>query len=654
MTDRKERGAALRLISFSIIAGFLLGGADVILSALFSSLTVNEVLFVKFGTLNLSLSSYKFIFLLITGAMIGLFEVIASRISGKLGLRPGEKTLFVVSAVGIAGVWVAQIVLQKNNESYKVPFLVVLAIALISAFLIISALFSYFIRRTLKRNLTERAFFVGLIIFFVSLLSLSLFSTTYFSFRFNRDKTENKLPNILLIVMDTVRADALSCYNHQTKATPNLDSISKEGWLFSRAISPAPWTLPAHASLFTGLYPSQHGAVWDNRYLDDEFFTLAEYLGKAGYHTVGFSENPFVSRGNGFAQGFREFYEMYKYPKKALFDRLANKTRKVLLNSKETREFTEDTTESFKLWVTKDYGAKNPKPFFAFLNLMPAHLPNYPRPEFRTVSPSSADLEKIEPVNLMPEKFYLPRYQLNDGQLETMRLLYEGDIAYLDSKIGEIVRFLKEYKILDHTITIITSDHGENFGDHGLIEHQFCLYNSLLHVPLIIRYPKTFLPGAIKPEMVSTIFLFRTLADLTGLPAERELIQLDKGSLLEEKADSPVYAEHENFIHMIESVLEKDAPKDFNFDRFNRHWKCIYGNDFKLIWDSNGQMELYRMAEDWEEETDLFDDMPQIGRDLFGLLDGWQTSLWRMPFEKRSRKIDKAAEEALRTLGYIK
>ena len=387
---------------------------------------------------------------------------------------------------------------------------------------------------------------------------------------------------------------------------------------------------------------------------DDEFFTLAEYLGKAGYQTVGYSENPFVSRGNGLAQGFREFYEMYTYPKRSLLDRLASKTRKTLLNYRETREFAEDTTDSFKLWILKNYGAKNPKPFFAFLNLMPAHLPNYPRPELRTGSPSSADLEKIEPVNLMPEKFYLPRYRLSDGQLDIMRLLYEGDIAYLDSKIGEIFRFLKEHKVLDDTIIVITSDHGENFGDHDLIEHQFCLYNSLLHVPLIIRYPKIFLPGAVKQEMVSTIFLFRTLADLIEVPADKDLAQLDKRSLLDEKANDPLYAEHENFINMIESVLAKEAPEGFNFDRFNRHWKCIYNDDFKLIWSSNGQMELYRIAEDWEEEKNLIEDSPQIGRDLLGLLDGWQTSLWRMPFEKRSRKIDKAAEEALRTLGYIK
>jgi arylsulfatase A-like enzyme len=264
-------------------------------------------------------------------------------------------------------------------------------------------------------------------------------------------------------------------------------------------------------------------------------------------------------------------------------------------------------------------------------------------------------LERIEPVNIVPERFYLPEYALSEQELESMYSLYIGDIAYLDFQLGGLFEFMRRIGVMNDTVVIVTSDHGENFGEYGLIEHTLGLYNSLLHVPLIIRYPREFLPGKKNDNLVSTSFLYQTIRDLLGETITGESAHIEKRSLLSPASQTgPIYAEYENMIAMFRNVLEEEAPKDFNFARFDKFLKCIYSGDQKLIWSSDMKHELYDMAQDWGEMNLIGENEMVQGQDLFTTLREWLQSLWKPKYQSQTKTLDKKTEEALKSLGYIK
>ncbi len=236
----------------------------------------------------------------------------------------------------------------------------------------------------------------------------------------------------------------------------------------------------------------------DNTRLRDEFVTLAERLTESGYASAGFSENPFVGIANGFAQGFDEFHETWRRP---LLERAVIKALRAL-GRRYDLQYAPRTTSLLSGWL--ETRRSDRRPFFAFVNLMAAHLPRYPRSGYSSTKWSDDVLERIEPVNIVPERFYLPQYQLSPIELRVMAEMYEAEISYLDDHVGHIIAFLDKQGTLDNTIVILTSDHGENFGEHGFIEHQFCLYNTLIHIPLIIRFPQDIEPAVVH-EMVRTL-----------------------------------------------------------------------------------------------------------------------------------------------------
>jgi arylsulfatase A-like enzyme len=654
MEGKTRKLSIARGLGESAAVGFFLGMTDGTLLLFLSIFSFEEVFLLRSGPLNISLSGNMLLLLIVSCAAAGVFNTVLLKTAGRLLPARIKPTAADLSVIELAILLMLLRVWTLDNATQKIQY----SGALLAVILVFSLL------RRLIRKWTPRRFFsqpwigrsVAVILIFLLALILAFPSLlgSYLQSRLPKVGVQTDRPNILLIVMDTVRADSLSCYNPEIKNTPNIQKIAGEGCLYQKAISPSPWTLPSHASIFTGLYPSQHGAVWDNRFLDGVFLTMAEYLSGIDYQTVGFVENPFVGRNMGLAQGFREYYEMYTYPRRAVLPRLIDRTRAKLSDFRETREYTRDSISGFKTWLVRKQRPGNSRPFFAFLNLMSAHLPNYPRPRFTSIRPSSHELRRIEPVNLIPERFYLPQHRLSDDQLEIMRLLYDSDVSYLDTGLGKLFDFLRKTGILDNTILILTSDHGENFGDHRLIEHQFCLYNSLLHVPLIIRYPRAIRPGSKSEDLVSTIFLFQTLIDWTGAPEQREFQPIEKRSLAKPNSDQRVYAEHENFIRMIKNILQVEAPPDFNFQPFDKSWKCIYDSEFKLIRSSDGNSELYRLSEDWGEKNNLIGLRGEMAELLLQTLESWQESLWRMPLEKRVRKVDKTTEEALKSLGYIR
>ena len=438
-------------------------------------------------------------------------------------------------------------------------------------------------------------------------------------------------PNILWIVLDTVRADHLSSYGYFRKTTPNIDRIASEGALFENAISAAPWTLPSHASMFTGLYPSRHRADAEHLFLADEFDTIAEILHRHGYKTFGYSNNPFVSAKTNLNQGF----DVFEYSE---WGRRHDLNSYLMMN---------DMARNFKILVgTGDKGARetNKKvmewirschdsgpPFFIFINYIDAHLPyNPPRSyaDFYLLDKAEA-LVKAKKVNKDPYAYLSEKVQMSPEDFEILRSLYDGEISYLDSSINQLVDLLSRLRILDKTMLIITSDHGENIGDHHLMDHLFCLYDTLLHVPLIIRYPKVFKPRSRIQEQVQTTDIVPTILNILGIDWN-EAGKIDGHSLVPsvgkaQQQDSEFSISEDTYFPLILSILN---GKNYEFDAsiYTRRLRSVRTKQFKYIWASDGRDELYNLQIDPGEENNLIKSQPGKAKELKTILMGYSDS----------------------------
>ena len=282
-----------------------------------------------------------------------------------------------------------------------------------------------------------------------------------------------KPPNVLLVVLDTARADAVSRSVGPDSPTPTFARLAQSGVTYSNARSTAPWTLPSHASLFTGLYPSRHGAHHEHLQLDQERVTLAEILSST-HETAGFTENPQITIARGFAQGFGTYDETW---------RARSGIQQVM-----------PTVSRVVEWLGR---RDSDRPFFLFVNLMSPHLPYFP-PEgsekrFLPAGTPADQVMRLRFVNEREARLYIMgKLPLGPGDFAVLRALYQAEVAHADAQLGQIIAALEASGSLDRTLVIVVSDHGENLGEHGLMEHQLCIYETLLHVPMLLRLPGKF------------------------------------------------------------------------------------------------------------------------------------------------------------------
>jgi arylsulfatase A-like enzyme len=320
-------------------------------------------------------------------------------------------------------------------------------------------------------------------------------------------------PNVLLLILDTVRAASLGLYGYPRATTPEIERLAAMGVTFDRAIVGAPWTLPSHASMFTGLPPHQLSADFD-RALDGAAPTLAEVLQRRGYATGGFVANPtYASRASGLNRGFATYRDhavsLPELVDNAFWPRqVVGRWRRAMgEHGRLVRKIAADVNREALDWVPTDG-----RPFFAFLNYFDAHEPYETTPPFDRVF--SAD----------PPKFWLAtgwRSRQDPGELEEVRNAYDSNIAYIDHQIGALLRDLEARGLMDNTIVIITSDHGEHLGEHGgLMAHANSLYLPLLQVPLVIVYPPGVPAGRRITEPAALQNLAATVLDLVNVPAE--------------------------------------------------------------------------------------------------------------------------------------
>jgi arylsulfatase A-like enzyme len=329
-------------------------------------------------------------------------------------------------------------------------------------------------------------------------------------------------PNVLFITLDTVRAQSTSLHGHERATTPELDRWAGRGVWFRHAISPAPWTLPAHAALFTGYYPHELSAGWGTP-LGPDCPTLAEALRGRGYRTAGFVANHYyTTRETGLARGFLHF-EDHKWRSGDCVN-YCGLTRHLLGNDVTRRQLdfydlfgrkrAEDLNRDFLAWLG---GQDKGRPFFAFLNYFDAHGPYLPPAPFDTrFGPPLTGEEK----RVISKWGLLVKEGLDPGVVETAERAYDGSLAYLDHHVGRLLAELDRRGILDDTLVVITADHGEHFGEHGLFVHGNSLYHQLVHVPLVLIFPRRIAGGGCVAQPVSLRDLPATVMDLVGLGEE--------------------------------------------------------------------------------------------------------------------------------------
>ncbi len=321
-------------------------------------------------------------------------------------------------------------------------------------------------------------------------------------------------PNILIIVVDTLRADHLSIYGYKRATSPNLERIAANAVLFEHAIAPSSWTLPSHASLLTGLYPHQHGVQTGEDVLDGRYPTLPAVLQARGYRTGAFSGNTFwFSRPFGFGRGFMHFEDFF-----ASFSDMWSRTiygreffqkvaQRLGYEDYPGRLRAADINEHALRWINRD----RQHPFFAFLNYFDVHDPYLPPQPYRS------RFSKVQnPGGLINEALHgWPK--LTPQQLESEISAYDGAVAYVDVQISKLLDELRSKGLAESTIVIISSDHGEAFDEHGELGHRKDLYRESIEVPLIISWPGHLPAGTQVSYPVSNAWIPATLMELLGV-----------------------------------------------------------------------------------------------------------------------------------------
>lgn len=315
---------------------------------------------------------------------------------------------------------------------------------------------------------------------------------------------------VFLITIDSLRADTLSCYGSTKVQTKNIDSLASDGVVFSTAISASSWTLPSVASIMTGVSPAVHGATaWQKR-LPDDFKTLAEYFKDAGYHTVAVGQNPVLDAARNVSQGFDEYQWIStetRHPGVSLGRGILGLFHKHVL---------EPTTEQITRMAIARLGLAAQGPTFYWIHYYDPHMPYTPPARYMDEAGSGksygSEFDDIERVRM-------GRFATNQPERDWIKSLYEGEVRFVDDEIGRLLSAIKEMGLYERAAIVLSSDHGEEFWDHGGFEHGHSMHQELLRVPLIIKRSGPASAGRVDAT-VGTEGLTPTILELAGLPCD--------------------------------------------------------------------------------------------------------------------------------------
>ena len=396
--------------------------------------------------------------------------------------------------------------------------------------------------------------------------------------------------NVLLITLDTTRADRLGPYGSTSTRTPNLDRLAREGVVFEDTWSVAPLTLPAHASLFTGLLPPRHGVRENAGFvLASSHVTLAEQLASEGFVTAGFAASVVLDESSGIAQGFETYVGGFR-------SHAGASPAGVRLR----RPADVVVGQAMSWWLER-----RPSRFFAWVHFYDAHAPYEP-----------------------PEPF-LGEYAGRP---------YDGAVAFVDEQIGVLLDFLDRQGVLDHTIVAVVGDHGESLGEHGEAQHGLFLYESVIRVPLIIRAPVPGMAARRVSALTRIIDVMPTLEELVGVDPHprsegRSLVGLMRGR---------------------DAAPEREAYAENTYPGSRFGWgelRALRSGRFKLI--ATTRPELYDLERDPQEQENLFGERPRLARAMLARLTavGGNASAHRpSPLTASS---ERERREQLASLGYV-
>jgi len=407
--------------------------------------------------------------------------------------------------------------------------------------------------------------------------------------------------NVLLISIDTLRADHMSTYGYERETTPKIDAFAADAWVFENAISQSAWTTPAHASMMTGLYPAEHGLVYysDPGTIRDENLTLAEILRRRGYRTGGFAGGGYVSDDFGFNRGF-EIYESGRWLPPNTGDAIS--------------------------WMVRHRRER----FFAFVHGFDVHRP-YESPErFDLFNETGQEWDIARFCNPGKRNYESPEH------LEYIISQYDAGIRYADDSVATLLDNLEREGLLDRTIVIITSDHGDEFFEHGECDHITSLYQELVHVPLIVRVPGR---GGARIES-------RVAASVGVTPTVLELLEIDFRM-----------PEHRSWLPSVEGT---GSPRPILAETGwqTGHLRAVVEGRFKLVLrtmaptkeipEVTETLVLFDLEDDPGELTDVSTEHPEVVARLEPLL-----RERAIPERQPVRKFSGELEKELESLGYL-
>ena len=432
------------------------------------------------------------------------------------------------------------------------------------------------------------------------------------------------LPNILLIVPDTLRADHLGCYGYGRNTSPRIDRLSATAVRYSRAIASSPWTVPSHASMFTGLFSFEHGARTRKdpalapadliEKLALEHTTLAEVLRQVGYVTGAIVANAaYLHPGFQLNQGFGDYS--------------VNHVRSPLIN------------EMVFSWLE----ANGDKPFFLFVNYMDTHrvYNTSPRPG---LLPTPAVQDNGELLDELVRRVLPGQGQIPQDLVQKVIDQYDTAIANVDASIGALLDGLAAMGLDDNTLIVLTSDHGEYFGEHHLVEHSKDVYQPVLFVPLIIKTPGTPI-ARVDDTLISSVDLPHMILSLLPPSVASKCM-----------SEFPHVPGHHPVLSENYYSRAKDLYNPTWGHRFDRVRTVIYGWPYKYIRSSDDRHELYDLIRDPSETNDLISVRPDVAQRMARQLADFQAR------RRAARSVtpktgpveyDESMLEKLRDLGYV-
>ncbi|MCP4605399.1 MAG: sulfatase-like hydrolase/transferase [Proteobacteria bacterium] len=438
-------------------------------------------------------------------------------------------------------------------------------------------------------------------------------------------KAPVKRPNVLLLTIDTLRADHLSSYGYPRRTSPNLDTLAKEGVLFKNAMCNWPKTTPSFASMLTGTYGRTNRVRGGcGKKLPMKFTTIAEVMLENGYRTGAVVNNANLGVEFQFNQGFQDHIEIWREPM--------------------PKDCVTVTDQALK-WLKQNHK----QDFFLWVHYISPHTQYRPAPPYDKMFVKDKMYNESPDRKLRVRNTYHKAIHKKNAYLEPHRNFsyyisqYDGEIAYVDSQAKRIFEALKELGVFEDTLIIISSDHGEELGEHGsYFEHGKFAYQTTMHVPLIISYPRHIPAGGVINNNLTLIDLFPTIVDYSGITPGDYL----EGTSLRRFIDKKVKIKKRSVIY---------SEGGYKNRKHNRFHSVIYRNSWKLIHNSHDNWELYHLRKDPQEKRNVFDKSVKVATSLKKKLTAWESQNKSNGSEEKTdiSNISEETKQQLKSLGYI-